>query len=122
MSVNAIKSQLSGIQRTQMNIKTDVKEKEKSTQQSAQPNPTTNKQISADDVFKYLSATKTITMPVTMKKSINVNAYVNEESKTRISTSMKDFEAKFSEKLSTVKSEFGGISDDLAQKITLLMF
>lgn len=121
MSINAIKSQLLGIHQAKTNVKTDVKEEEKKSQ-TAQTNPTTNKQVSAEDIFKYLSATKTITTPVTTKKTVNVNAYVNEESKIRISASMKDFEALFSSKLSTVKSEFGNISDDLAEKITLFMF
>jgi len=122
MSINAIKSQLLGIQQAKTNVKTDVKEEENKQSQTTQTNPTPNKQISADDVFKYMSATKTLTTPVTMKKAVNVKAYVNEESAARISASMKDFEAQFTSKLSTVKSEFGNISDDLAEKITLLMF
>lgn len=121
MSINAIKSQMLGIHQAKTNIKSDVNE-EKKQSQTAQTHPTTNKQISAEDVFKYLSATKSLTTPVTTKKTVNVNAYVNEESKNRISASMKDFEALFSSKLSTVKSEFGNISDDLAEKITLFMF
>ena len=123
MSINAIKSQLLGIQQAKTNVKTDVKEEESKQSQTAQTNPTPNKQISADDVFKYMSATKTLTTPVTMKKAVNVKAYVNEESAARISASMKDFEAQFTSNLSAVKSEFGNnISDDLAEKITLLMF
>ena len=121
MSINAIKSQLLGIHQAKTNVKTDVKEEQKNQPETSQTNPTPNKQISADDVFKYMSAAS-FTAPVTMKKTVNVKAYVNMESEARISESMRDFEAQFASKLSTVKSEFGNISDDLAQKITLLMF
>ena len=118
MSINAIKSQMLGIKQAKTNIKNDVKEHEE--EKNAQTTtPTTNKHIPAEDVFKYMSATTT---PVAMKRTVNVNAYVNEESKNRISASMKDFEAQFMSKLSAVKSEFGNISDDLAEKITLSMF
>ena len=121
MSINAIKSQLLGVNRAKANIKNDVKEEESKNPQTAQQNPTLNTQISADDVFKYMSAAKTFTTPVTMKRAVNVKAHVNEESADRISASIKDFEAQFSSKLSIVKSEFGSISDDLAEKITLSM-
>ena len=121
MSINAIKSQLLGVNRAKANIKNDVKEEESKNPQTAQQNPTQNTQISADDVFKYMSAAKTFTTPVTMKRAVNVKAHVNEESADRISASIKDFEAQFSSKLSIVKSEFGSISDDLAEKITLSM-
>ncbi len=119
MSINAIKSQLLSIQQAKTNVKTDVKEENNNTQ-SSQTTPTTNKQISADDVFKYMSATTTTS--VQMKRAINVKAYVNKESADRISASMKTFEEKFASKLSTVKSEFGNITDELAEKITLSMF
>ena len=121
MSINAIKSQLLGVNRAKANIKNDVKEEESKNPQTAQQNPTLNTQISADDVFKYMSAAKTFTTPVTMKRAVNVKAHVNEESADRISASIKEFEAQFSSKLSIVKSEFGSISDDLAEKITLSM-
>ena len=120
MSINAIKSRMLAIQQAKTNVKTDVKEEKKQTQ-TAQTNPTPSKEISADDVFKYMSAT-TITTPVTMKRTVNVKAYVNEESADRISASMKDFEAQFISKFSAVKTEFGNISDELAEKITLSMF
>ncbi len=122
MSINAIKSQMLGIHQAKTNVKTDVKEEEKQKLQTVQTNPTTNKQISADEIFKFMSASRTLTTPVTVKKSVNVNAYVNEESKNRILASMKDFEAQFTSKFSSVKSEFGNISDELAEKITLFMF
>ena len=116
MSINAIKLKMLVVQQAKTNVKTDVKEEE-SKQTTL---PTTNKQIQADDVFKYMSATTTA--PIQMKKALNVNAYVNEESASRIEDSMKNFEKQFASKLSIVKSEFGNISDDLAQKITLSMF
>ena len=121
MSINAIKSQMLGIYQAKANVKTDVKEESKKQSETSQTNPTPSKQISADDVFKYMSASS-FTTPVNMKKTVNVKAYVNVESEARISASIKDFETQFASKLSTVKSEFGNISDDLAQKITLLMF
>ena len=120
MSINAIKSQMLGIHQAKANVKADVKDENKKSH-LAQTNPTVNKQVSADEVFKYLSAS-TITTPVTMKRTVNVKSYVNEESADRISASMKDFEAQFASKLSAVKSEFGTISDELAEKITLSMF
>jgi len=121
MSINAIKSNLLGINQAKANIKNDVKDEENKQTEKAQSNPTHSKQISADDVFKYMSAS-TITKPVTMKRAVNVKAYVNEESAARISASMKNFENEFATKLSAVKSEFGNISDELAEKITLSMF
>lgn len=117
MSINAIKAQLLGVQQAKTNVKTDVKEEE--SKQTTQQLPTTNKQVSAEDVFKFMSATNA---PVQMKKTLNVKAYVNEESKSRIENSMKNFEEQFASKLSAVKSEFGNISDELAEKITLSMF
>ena len=119
MSINAIKSQMLGLKQTKISVKNDVHD-ENTKAEKEQTTPTTNKQISADDVFKYMSAQ--ITTPVQMRRAVNVKAYVNEESADRISAPMKDFEAQFSSKLSTVKSEFGNISDELAEKITLLMF
>lgn len=118
MSINAIKSNLLGIQQAKTNVKTDVKE-ENNKPQTTQTNPTSSKQFSADDVFKFMSAT---TMPVQMKKSVNVKAFVNEESAKRIAASIKDFEAQFATTLSSVKEEFGNISDELAEEITLSMF
>ncbi len=117
MSINAIKSQMLGVQQAKTNVRTDVKEEEK--KQTTQQLPTTNKQISADDVFKFMSA---VNAPVQMKKTLNVKAFVNEESKSRIEDSMKNFEEQFKANLSAVKSEFGSISDELAEKITLSMF
>ena len=119
MSINAIKSQLLGIQQAKTNVKTDVKEEE--SKQTAKQNyqPPTTKQFSSDEIFKFMSATTT---PVQMKKTLNVKAFVNEESKSRIEDSMKHFEEQFATKLSAVKSEFGNISNELAEKITLSMF
>ena len=119
MSINAIKSQLLGIQQAKTNVKTDVKEEEGKQTAQQQQLPTTIKPISADDVFKFMSATNS---PVQMKKTLNVKAFVNEESKSRIENSMKNFEEHFLAKLSAVKSEFGNISDELAEKIALSMF
>ena len=119
MSINAIKSHMLGIQQAKTNVKTDVKEEQQKSQNTSNL-PTSNKQISADDVFKYMSATNTA--PVQMKRAVNVKAFVNQESADRIAASMKNFEAQFSSKLSSVKSEFGNISDELAEKITLSMF
>lgn len=121
MSINAIKSNLLGIKQAKLNVKNDVKDEEQKNPQITQSNPTHSKQISADDVFKFMSAT-TITKPVTMKKAVNVKDYVNAESEARISASMKIFENEFSTKFSAVKTEFGNISDELAEKITLSMF
>ena len=115
MSINAIKVNL---QRTanklhQTNIQKDVKKEEKNTTQ-----PQQQKTVSAEDVFKYMSATN----PISVKKGLDVNAYIDSSSAERIKDSMKEFEKQFSTKLASVKSEFGNISDDLAQKITLSMF
>ncbi|MBR2525590.1 hypothetical protein IKE67_03910 [bacterium] len=121
MSINAIKSQMLGVKQAKSNIKNDVKDEENKKAEIAQPNPTHNKQILADDVFKFMSATTT-PMPVTMKRAVNVKAFVNAESEARISSMMKNFEQEFATKFSAVKSEFGNISDELAEKITLSMF
>lgn len=120
MSINAINTNLFGIS-AKTNLKTQVSVEENKTEEKSQTTQTERKQLSADDVFKYLTATRP-TAPVQLKKTVNVKAYVNQESASRISSSMKDFEAQFSDKLSAVKSEFGNISDDLAKKITLKMF
>ena len=117
MSINAIKTNMLGIQQAKTNIKTDVNE-EKNTQTSAHQTATQNKQISADEIFKFMSATT----PVQMKRAVNVKAFVNSESENRIADSMKNFETQFNAKFSLVKSEFGNISDKLAEKITLSMF
>ena len=119
MSINAINTQLLAIKQAKTNIKTDVSQNEKEARTTTNTS-TPQKQMNADDVFKYMSATST--MPVQLKKTVNVKAYVNQESASRISASMKNFEAQFSDKLSAVKSEFGNISDELAEKITLKMF
>lgn len=120
MSINAINTNLFGIS-SMNNVKVQVSVDEKKTEEKTQTTQTENKQVSADDVFKYMTATRPTT-PVQLKKTVNVKAYVNQESASRISASMKDFEAQFSDKLSAVKSEFGNISDELAEKITLKMF
>lgn len=121
MSINAIKSNLLGINQAKANIKNDVKDEENKQTEKAQSNPTHSKQILAEDVFKFMSATTT-PMPVTMKRAVNVKAFVNAESEARIYASMKNFENEFASKFSAVKSEFGNISDELAEKITLSMF
>lgn len=120
MSINAIKSKLLRVNQANQNVKNDVKDEENQNKGVAQSNPTHNKQIFADDVFKFMSATTT--RPVTMKRTVNVKAFVNEDSEARISASMKAFESEFASKFSAVKSEFGNISDELAEKITLSMF
>lgn len=120
MSINAINTNLFGIS-AKTNLKTQVSVEENKTEEKSQTTQTERKQLSADDVFKYMTATRP-TAPVQLKKTVNVKAYVNQESASRILSSMKDFEAQFSDKLSAVKSEFGNISDDLAKKITLKMF
>ena len=79
MSINAIKSQLLGVNQAKSNVKNDVKDEENQKAENAQSNPTHNKQILADDVFKFMSATTT-PMPVTMKRAVNVKAFVNSES------------------------------------------
>ena len=111
MSINAINTNLFGIS-AKTNLKTQVSVEENKTEEKSQTTQTERKQLSADDVFKYMTATRP-TAPVQLKKTVNVKAYVNQESASRISSSMK---------LSAVKSEFGNISDDLAKKITLKMF
>ena len=121
MSINAIKSQMLGVNQAKQNVKNDVKDEDNKNAEIAQQNPTHDKQILADDVFKFMSATTT-PMPVSMKRAVNVKAFVNAESEARISASMKNFEQEFVSKFSAVKSEFGNISDELAEKITLSMF
>ena len=119
MSINAINTNLLAIKQAKTNVKTDVSNQEnKTTTNTSTPQKKT--QMNADDVFKYMSATTT--MPVQLKKTVNVKAYVDESSASRISSSMKNFEEQYMAKLSSVKSEFGNISDALAEKITLSMF
>lgn len=120
MSINAINTKLFGIS-SKSNVRVQVEVDEKKAEERTQTTQTERKQVSADDVFKYMTATRP-TAPVKLKKTVNVKAYVNQESASRISSSVKDFEAQFSDKLSTVKSEFGNISDELAEKIALKMF
>ena len=117
MSINAIKPKTLGI--NQAKTQTTNTTEERHAQQTTQTEPTTNKRISADDVFKFMSATTTT--PVNFKKSVNVNEFVNEESAKRIEASIKDFEAKFALTFSSIKEEFSNMSDELAQKITLSM-
>ena len=120
MSINAINTNLFGIS-AKTNLKTQVSVEENKTEEKSQTKQTENQQVAADDLFKYMTATRP-TAPVQLKKTVNVKAYVNQESASRISASMKNFEAQFSDKLSAVKSEFGNISDELAEKITLKSF
>ncbi|MGN1124731.1 MAG: hypothetical protein ACI4SM_00970 [Candidatus Gastranaerophilaceae bacterium] len=119
MSINAIKANMLAIQ-SKLNLKKEANEKVSNPTNQTTQFTQEKQQISADDVFKYMSATSN--MPVHTRKSVNVKAYVDEESASRISNSMTKFEDEFKTKLSSVKSEFGNISNDLAEKITLLMF
>ena len=119
MSINAINTQLLAIKQAKTNIKTDVSQNEKEARTTTNTS-TPQKQMNADDVFKYMSATST--MPVQLKKTVNVKAYVDEKSASIISSSIKSFEEQYMAKLNSVKSEFGNISDELAEKITLSMF
>ncbi|MBQ3311301.1 hypothetical protein IJG72_04415 [bacterium] len=109
MSINAIninvqKSSANTIHSKKLNVNAEKKDDNKK-QISQQKN------MSADEIFTYLSATNT----TIIKKNSNSD-------KQRISNSIKDFENLFTSKFNTVKTEFANISDDVAQKIALSMF
>ena len=55
MSINAINTNLFGIS-SKNNVKVQVSVDEKKTEEKTQTTQTENKQVSADDVFKYIPA------------------------------------------------------------------
>ena len=116
MSINAIKINLA---RT-VNRLTSSNKKELNNEENdiIQQTMHYQKTVNPNDIFKYMSTQN----PISIKKELNVNAYIDNSSAKRIESSMKDFEKQFSTKLAMVKSEFNNINEELAKKITLSMF
>ena len=77
------------------------------------------KEVAAKDVLNYMAATNSDLVPASVKKTVDVNKYVNAEQMARIESFMKRFEADFDEITATALNEFPDISKEAANGIAL---
>lgn len=76
-------------------------------------------QFSADDVFKFMSATAFA--PVQAPQLVNTGKYVDKNSADRIADSVSDFESKYKNIVNSIMTEFKDIPESVAEQIALKM-
>jgi len=75
------------------------------------------KQVSADEIFQYMSSSYAQVKP---SKEVKVSAYVSSESQDRIQRTVNQFNSLFNKTLNIIRNEFGDIlSDDAMNTLTL---
>lgn len=77
------------------------------------------KEMAAKDVLGFLAAANSDLVPASVKKTVDVNKYVNAEQMARIESFMKGFEADFDEVSATALNEFPDITQEAASNIAL---
>ena len=103
-------------------IKTAKKENtanmKETTQSKEQPTLTEPKrQVSADEIFQYMSSSYAQVKP---SKEVKVSNYVSGESQDRIQRTVNQFNSLFNKTLNIIRNEFGDIlSDDAMNTLTL---
>ena len=92
-------------------------EKQESTikQETATTKP--ERQVSADEIFQYMSSSYNQIKP---SKEVKVSAYISSESQDRIQRTVTQFNSLFNKTLTIIRNEFGDIlSDEAMNTLTL---
>lgn len=75
------------------------------------------RQVSADEIFQYMSSSYAQVKP---SKEVKVSNYVSSESQDRIQRTVNQFNSLFNKTLNIIRNEFGDIlSDDAMNTLTL---
>ncbi len=115
MSINAIHTKPISV-KVPENMPEKVQSKEVTQNEQMQKNYA---QFTADDVFKYMSATALT--PVQNTSYVNTGKYVDKNSADRIANSVSDFEAKYKNILNSIMTEFKDIPASVAEQVALKM-
>ena len=103
-------------------IKTAKKENTANMKETTQSNEQTTltepkRQVSADEIFQYMSSSYAQVKP---SKEVKVSNYVSGESQDRIQRTVNQFNSLFNKTLNIVRNEFGDIlSNDAMNTLTL---
>ena len=103
-------------------IKTAKKENTANMKETTQSNEQTTltepkRQVSADEIFQYMSSSYAQVKP---SKEVKVSNYVSSESQDRIQRTVNQFNSLFNKTLNIIRNEFGDIlSDDAMNTLTL---
>ena len=113
---------INAIQTNPISVKVPENVPEKAHPKEVMQNEQVNKnytQFSADDVFKYMSATALA--PVQTSPFVNTGKYVDKNSADRIANSVDDFEAKYKNIVNSIMTEFKDIPASVAEQVALKM-
>lgn len=104
-----------GIKTAKKENTANMKETTQSNEQITLTEP--KKQVSADEIFQYMSSSYAQVKP---SKEVKVSNYVSSESQDRIQRTVNQFNSLFNQTLNIIRNEFGDIlSDDAMNTLTL---
>lgn len=105
----------SGIKTAKKENTANMKETTQSKEQTTLTEP--KRQVSADEIFQYMSSSYAQVKP---SKEVKVSNYVSGESQDRIQRTVNQFNSLFNKTLNIIRNEFGDIlSDDAMNTLTL---
>ena len=94
-----------------------VADKQETTQSQEKASIQVNRQVSADEIFQYMSSSYNHVKPT---KEVKVSAYISSESQDRIQRTVTQFNTLFNKTLNIIRNEFGDIlSDEAMNTLTL---
>lgn len=104
-----------GIKTAKKENTANMKETTQSKEQTTLTEP--KRQVSADEIFQYMSSSYAQVKP---SKEVKVSNYVSSESQDRIQRTVNQFNSLFNKTLNIIRNEFGDIlSDDAMNTLTL---
>ncbi len=104
-----------GIKTAKKENTANMKETTQSKEQTTLTEP--KRQVSADEIFQYMSSSYAQVKP---SKEVKVSNYVSSESQDRIQRTVNQFNSLFNQTLNIIRNEFGDIlSDDAMNTLTL---
>ena len=104
-----------GIKTAKKENTANMKETTQSKEQTTLTEP--KRQVSADEIFQYMSSSYAQVKP---SKEVKVSNYVSGESQDRIQRTVNQFNSLFNKTLNIIRNEFGDIlSDDAMNTLTL---
>lgn len=104
-----------GIKTAKKENTANMKETTQTKEQTTLTEP--KRQVSADEIFQYMSSSYAQVKP---SKEVKVSNYVSSESQDRIQRTVNQFNSLFNQTLNIIRNEFGDIlSDDAMNTLTL---
>ncbi len=104
-----------GIKTAKKENTANMKETTQTKEQTTLTEP--KRQVSADEIFQYMSSSYAQVKP---SKEVKVSNYVSGESQDRIQRTVNQFNSLFNKTLNIIRNEFGDIlSDDAMNTLTL---